>query len=139
MCPCPEARTRAPSSHSVPHGRLDLGKSPNLKDQTYEMNIIIPMPGLLALLGGPDETVHVKISRKRPSLSRRDGKNNVFPAIVISLAIRTPVAFLYPSGAYGIAWSLSLWELSDHLKEEFILGTQMIKRTSSKCAPEVGK
>lgn len=58
---------------------------------------------------------------------------------MISSAIKTPVAFLYSSRVHSIAWVLSLWHLSDHLKEEFTLGTQMIKRNSWKCAQGVEK
>lgn len=53
---------------------------------------------------------------------------------VISLAIKAPDAFLYSSRVYSIDWVLSLWHLSDHLKDKFTLETQMIKRKSTKHA-----
>lgn len=56
---------------------------------------------------------------------------------MISLAIKTPVASLYSSRVHNIAWVLSLRHLSDPLKEEFTLRTQMIKSKSSKRAQGV--
>lgn len=53
---------------------------------------------------------------------------------MISLAIKAPAPFLYPSGVYSIKPVLSLWYLSDHLKEEFYSGDLDNQKENSKCA-----